>query len=162
MSRVNERKRQINEWMTNCEQDFSKTRSHVRSAGAGWGWAELGHLIAPLPLVTSHPFPILLPFMPRDRESEKFRISTSLAAGTEVTFSLAYEELLQRHQGQYQLVVSLRPGQLVTRLSIEVTVSERTGIGYVHVPPLRTSRLRTKTHTSMWAELRVSHETGLP
>ncbi|EPQ04400.1 Inter-alpha-trypsin inhibitor heavy chain H5-like protein [Myotis brandtii] len=84
----------------------------------------------------------------RDRESEKFRISTSLAAGTEVTFSLAYEELLQRHQGQYQLVVSLRPGQLVTRLSIEVTVSERTGIGYVHVPPLRTSRLRTKTHTS--------------
>ncbi|XP_036125925.1 inter-alpha-trypsin inhibitor heavy chain H6 [Molossus molossus] len=84
----------------------------------------------------------------RDRESEKFRISTSLAAGTEVTFSLTYEELLQRHQGQYQLVVSLRPGQLVTRLSIEVTVSERTGIGYVHVPPLRTSRLRTNTHTS--------------
>ncbi|KAM5290660.1 inter-alpha-trypsin inhibitor heavy chain H6 [Glossophaga mutica] len=82
----------------------------------------------------------------RDRESEKFRISTSLAPGKEVTFSLAYEELLQRHKGQYQLVVSLRPGQLVTRLSIEVTVSERTGIGYVHVPPLRTSRLHTNTH----------------
>ncbi|XP_074179893.1 inter-alpha-trypsin inhibitor heavy chain H6 [Rhinolophus sinicus] len=84
----------------------------------------------------------------RDRESEKFRISTTLAAGTEVTFSLAYEELLQRHQGQYQLVVSLRPGQLVTRLSVEVTVSERTGIEYVQVPPLRTSRLRTNIHTS--------------
>nr|XP_021527221.1 inter-alpha-trypsin inhibitor heavy chain H6 [Aotus nancymaae] len=84
----------------------------------------------------------------RDRESEKFRISTSLAAGTEVTFSLAYEELLQRHQGQYQLVMSLRPGQLVKRLSIEVTVSERTGISYVHIPPLRTSRLRTNTYAS--------------
>ncbi|EAW93186.1 inter-alpha-trypsin inhibitor heavy chain family member 6 [Homo sapiens] len=84
----------------------------------------------------------------RDRESEKFRISTSLAAGTEVTFSLAYEELLQRHQGQYQLVVSLRPGQLVKRLSIEVTVSERTGISYVHIPPLRTGRLRTNAHAS--------------
>ncbi|XP_069320042.1 inter-alpha-trypsin inhibitor heavy chain H6 [Eulemur rufifrons] len=85
----------------------------------------------------------------RDRESEKFRISTSVTAGTEVTFSLAYEELLQRHQGQYQLVVSLRPGQLVTRLNVEVTLSERTGIAYVHVPPLRTSRLRTNAHTSV-------------
>uniref|UniRef100_A0A2K5VKS9 Inter-alpha-trypsin inhibitor heavy chain family member 6 n=1 Tax=Macaca fascicularis TaxID=9541 RepID=A0A2K5VKS9_MACFA len=84
----------------------------------------------------------------RDRESEKFRISTSLAAGTEVTFSLAYEELLQRHQGHYQLVVSLRPGRLVKRLSVEVTVSERTGISYVHIPPLRTSRLRTNAHAS--------------
>ncbi|XP_073918372.1 inter-alpha-trypsin inhibitor heavy chain H6 [Castor canadensis] len=84
----------------------------------------------------------------RDRESEKFRISTSLAAGTEVIFALAYEELLRRHQGQYQLVVSLRPGQLVRRLSVEVTVSERTGIAYVHVPPLRTSRLHTNDRTS--------------
>ena len=100
--------------------------------------------------------------MSRDRESEKFRISTSLAPSKEVTFSLAYEELLQRHKGQYQLVVSLRPGQLVARLSIEVTVSERTGIGYVHVPPLRTSRLHTNTHTSMWAELRTNHQTGIP
>ncbi|MEJ1281232.1 hypothetical protein NN561_012181 [Cricetulus griseus] len=49
----------------------------------------------------------------RDRESEKFRISTRLAAGTEVTFALTYEELLQRHQGRYQLVVSLRPGKLI-------------------------------------------------
>ncbi|XP_042540839.1 LOW QUALITY PROTEIN: inter-alpha-trypsin inhibitor heavy chain H6 [Dipodomys spectabilis] len=84
----------------------------------------------------------------RDRESEKFRISTSLAANTEVIFALSYEELLQRQQGRYQLVVSLRPGQLVTRLSVEVTVSERTGIAYVHVPPLRTSRLRTNDHAS--------------
>ncbi|XP_048192120.1 inter-alpha-trypsin inhibitor heavy chain H6 [Perognathus longimembris pacificus] len=84
----------------------------------------------------------------RDRESEKFRISTSLAARTEVIFALSYEELLQRHQGQYQLVVSLRPGQLVTRLSVEVTVSERTGIAYVHVPPLRTSWLRTNDRAS--------------
>ncbi|KAM4819016.1 inter-alpha-trypsin inhibitor heavy chain H6 [Thomomys bottae] len=84
----------------------------------------------------------------RDRESEKFRISTSLAASTEVTFALSYEELLQRHQGQYELVVSLRPGQLVTRLNVEVTVSERTGFAYVHVPPLRTSRLRSNDRAS--------------
>ncbi|KAM9042194.1 LOW QUALITY PROTEIN: inter-alpha-trypsin inhibitor heavy chain H6 [Megaptera novaeangliae] len=81
-------------------------------------------------------------------ESEKFRIFTSLATATKVTFFLAYEELLQWHQGQYQLVVSLRPRQLVTRLSVEVTVPEKTGIGYLHVPPLRTSRLPTNTHSS--------------
>jgi hypothetical protein len=108
---------------------------------------EAGHLRALLL------FPTLLSFFLRDRESEKFRISTSLAAGTEVIFALAYEELLRRHQGQYQLVVSLRPGQLVRRLSVEVTVSERTGIAYVHVPPLRTSRLHTNDRTSMWAAL---------
>ncbi|KAL6092010.1 hypothetical protein STEG23_001335 [Scotinomys teguina] len=84
----------------------------------------------------------------RDRESEKFRISTRLAAGTEVTFALAYEELLQRHQGWYQLVVSLRPGQLVRKLNVEITVSERTGIAYVHIPPLRISRVCTNNQTS--------------
>ncbi|OBS70164.1 hypothetical protein A6R68_01296, partial [Neotoma lepida] len=83
-----------------------------------------------------------------DRESEKFRISTRLAAGTEVTFALAYEELLQRHQGRYQLVVSLRPGQLVRKMNVEITVSERTGIAYVHIPPLRTSRVSTNNQTS--------------
>ncbi|EGW02319.1 Inter-alpha-trypsin inhibitor heavy chain H5-like protein [Cricetulus griseus] len=84
----------------------------------------------------------------RDRESEKFRISTRLAAGTEVTFALTYEELLQRHQGRYQLVVSLRPGKLVRKLNVEITVSERTGIAYVHIPPLRTSRVCTNNQTS--------------
>lgn len=90
-------------------------------------------------------------FLSRDRESEKFQISTRLAAGTEVTFVLAYEELLQRHQGQYQLMVSLRPGQLVRKLTVEIAVSERTGIAYVHIPPLRTSRASTNNQTSMWA-----------
>lgn len=94
---------------------------------------------------------IHLYFLPRDQESEKFQISTRLAAGTEVTFVLAYEELLQRHQGRYQLVVSLRPGQLARKLTVEITVSERTGIAYVHIPPLRTSRASTNNQTSMWA-----------
>ncbi|XP_040857387.1 inter-alpha-trypsin inhibitor heavy chain H6 [Ochotona curzoniae] len=80
----------------------------------------------------------------RLRESEKFRISTSLAAGTQVTFALAYEELLRRQQGQYQLVVNLKPGQVVPRLSVEVMVSERTGINFVQVPPLRSSHQSTK------------------
>ncbi|KAM9181356.1 LOW QUALITY PROTEIN: inter-alpha-trypsin inhibitor heavy chain H6 [Dugong dugon] len=82
----------------------------------------------------------------QDQESEKFHSSTSLAAGMVVT-PLACE-LLKRHQGQYQLVVSLRPDQLVTRMSVEITVSERTGIAYMNVPPLRTSHLLTRAHAS--------------
>lgn len=103
-----------------------------------------------------------IPFHTRDQESEKFCISINLAAATEVTFSLAYEELLQWHQGQYHLVVNLRFLQLATRLSVEVTVSERTGIGYIHVTSLRTSHLHIKTHTSVWTALWVKHKIGPP
>ncbi|KAM9669165.1 LOW QUALITY PROTEIN: inter-alpha-trypsin inhibitor heavy chain H6 [Dama dama] len=52
-----------------------------------------------------------------------------------------------RSLDQYQLVLSLRSGQLVKRLSAEVTVLEKTSIGYVHVSPLRTTCMCTN-HTS--------------
>uniref|UniRef100_F6PM26 Inter-alpha-trypsin inhibitor heavy chain family member 6 n=1 Tax=Ornithorhynchus anatinus TaxID=9258 RepID=F6PM26_ORNAN len=81
----------------------------------------------------------------KDRETEKFRVSTSVEAGGTVTFTLSYEELLQRHLGKYQHAVSVRPQQVVKNLSVEVTISERTGIDYIHVLPLRTSRLLTNT-----------------
>ncbi|XP_008173959.2 inter-alpha-trypsin inhibitor heavy chain H6 [Chrysemys picta bellii] len=79
----------------------------------------------------------------RDRETEKFRVSASVAAGSQVSFELSYEELLQRHLGKYQHAVSVRPQQVVGNLTVEVSISERTGIAYVHVLPLRTSRLLT-------------------
>lgn len=61
---------------------------------------------------------------------------------------------MQWHQDQYKLVVSLKPAHLVRRLSVEVTVSERMGIGYVHIPHLRTSCVHSNTHTGMWAHHR--------
>ncbi|XP_062975512.1 inter-alpha-trypsin inhibitor heavy chain H6 [Elgaria multicarinata webbii] len=79
------------------------------------------------------------------RETEKFRVSTSVEAGGKVTFELTYEELLQRHLGKYQHAINVRPQQVVQNLSVEVSISERTGIDYVHVLPLRTSRLLTNT-----------------
>ncbi|XP_042303200.1 inter-alpha-trypsin inhibitor heavy chain H6 [Sceloporus undulatus] len=79
----------------------------------------------------------------KDRETEKFRVSTSVEAGGKVAFELIYEELLQRHLGKYQHAINIRPQQVVKNLSVEVTISERTGIDYVHVLPLRTSRLLT-------------------
>uniref|UniRef100_A0A670K481 Inter-alpha-trypsin inhibitor heavy chain family member 6 n=1 Tax=Podarcis muralis TaxID=64176 RepID=A0A670K481_PODMU len=77
-------------------------------------------------------------------ETEKFRVSASVEAGGKVAFELTYEELLQRHLGKYQHAISIRPHQVVRNLSVEVSISERTGISYVHVLPLRTSRLRGK------------------
>ncbi|KAM7134137.1 inter-alpha-trypsin inhibitor heavy chain H6 [Macrochelys suwanniensis] len=81
----------------------------------------------------------------RDRETEKFRVSASVAAGSHVSFELSYEEMLQRHLGKYQHAVSVRPQQVVGNLTVEVSISERTGIDYIHVLPLRTSRLLTNT-----------------
>uniref|UniRef100_A0A8C8ST78 Inter-alpha-trypsin inhibitor heavy chain family member 6 n=1 Tax=Pelusios castaneus TaxID=367368 RepID=A0A8C8ST78_9SAUR len=73
----------------------------------------------------------------RDRETEKFRVSASVSAGNQVSFELSYEELLHRHLGKYQHAVSVRPRQVVGNLTVEVSISERTGIDYVHVLPLR-------------------------
>ncbi|KAK9407581.1 inter-alpha-trypsin inhibitor heavy chain H6 [Crotalus adamanteus] len=81
----------------------------------------------------------------KDREIEKFRVSTSVEAGEKVAFELTYEELLQRHLGKYQHAISIRPQQVVRNLTVEVSISERTGIDQVQVLPLRTSRLMTNT-----------------
>ncbi|XP_063792430.1 inter-alpha-trypsin inhibitor heavy chain H6 isoform X2 [Pseudophryne corroboree] len=89
----------------------------------------------------------------RDRETEKFRMSMNVEAGGEITFTLTYEELLRRHLGKYEQAVSVRPGQIVQNLTVQVTISERTGIDYVRVLPLRASRLITNN---------VRGETAMP
>ncbi|KAJ7317492.1 hypothetical protein JRQ81_003654 [Phrynocephalus forsythii] len=81
----------------------------------------------------------------KDRETEKFRVSANVEAGGTVAFELIYEELLQRHLGKYQHAINIHPQQVVRNLSVEVSISERTGIDYVHVLPIRTSRLLTNT-----------------
>lgn len=77
----------------------------------------------------------------REREIEKFRVAVSVPPGAQVSFLLTYEELLPRRLGRYELSLGLRPGQLVQNLSVEVSVTEQTGISFVKVLPLRTSRL---------------------
>ncbi|KAM9324347.1 inter-alpha-trypsin inhibitor heavy chain H6 [Gastrophryne carolinensis] len=89
----------------------------------------------------------------RDRETEKFRVSVNVEASEEIKFALTYEELLKRQLGKYEHAVSVRPGQIVQNLSVQVTISERTGIEYLRVLPLRTSRLITNT---------VRGETAMP
>ncbi|XP_026223145.1 inter-alpha-trypsin inhibitor heavy chain H6 isoform X2 [Anabas testudineus] len=77
----------------------------------------------------------------KERETEKFRVAVSVPSGALTSFSLTYEELLPRRLGHYQISLGLRPGQLVQNLTLDVSILERTGISFIKVLPLRTSRL---------------------
>lgn len=44
---------------------------------------------------------------------EKFTVSVNVAAGSNVTFELTYEELLKRHKGKYEIYLKVQPKQLV-------------------------------------------------
>lgn len=81
----------------------------------------------------------------REREIEKFRVAVNVPPGTRVSFSLSYEELLSRRLGRYELSLGLRPGQPVQNISLDVSISERTGISFIRALPLRTSRLLTNS-----------------
>uniref|UniRef100_A0A8C5ETG5 Inter-alpha-trypsin inhibitor heavy chain family member 6 n=1 Tax=Gouania willdenowi TaxID=441366 RepID=A0A8C5ETG5_GOUWI len=77
----------------------------------------------------------------KSREVEKFRVAVSVPSGTRMSFLLSYEELLPRRLGRYELSLGLRPGQLVPNLTVDVSITERTGISFIKVLPLKTSRL---------------------
>lgn len=81
----------------------------------------------------------------REREIEKFRVAVSVPPGARVFFSLSYEELLPRRLGRYELSLGLRPGQPVQNLTLDVRITERTGISFIKVLPLRTNRLLSNT-----------------
>ncbi|KAE8292858.1 Inter-alpha-trypsin inhibitor heavy chain H6 [Larimichthys crocea] len=81
----------------------------------------------------------------KEREIEKFRVAVSVPSGARVFFSLSYEELLPRRLGRYELSLGLRPGQPVQNLTLDVSITERTGISFIKVLPLRTSRLLSNT-----------------
>ncbi|KAM6924500.1 inter-alpha-trypsin inhibitor heavy chain H6 [Xenentodon cancila] len=77
----------------------------------------------------------------KEREIEKFRVAVSVPPGTRMSFFLSYEELIIRRLGRYELSLGLRPGQLVQNLTLDVSITERTGLSFIKVLPLKTSRL---------------------
>ncbi|XP_076022886.1 inter-alpha-trypsin inhibitor heavy chain H6 [Genypterus blacodes] len=77
----------------------------------------------------------------KEREVEKFRVAVSVPSGARVSFSLSYEELLPRRLGRYELSLGLRPGQPVQNLTLDIRIAERTGISFLKVLPLKTSKL---------------------
>ncbi|XP_066551579.1 inter-alpha-trypsin inhibitor heavy chain H3 [Amia ocellicauda] len=66
------------------------------------------------------------------RKMEKFSVSVNIAAASKVTFQLTYEELLQRHMGQYEMMIRVRPKQLLQHFEIVVDVFEPQGIAFLN------------------------------
>ncbi|KFW95239.1 Inter-alpha-trypsin inhibitor heavy chain H3, partial [Phalacrocorax carbo] len=62
------------------------------------------------------------------RKTEKFTVSVNIAAASEVTFELTYEELLKRQFGKYEMFIKVKPKQLVKDFEIEVDIFEPQGI----------------------------------
>ncbi|NWZ32617.1 ITIH4 inhibitor, partial [Asarcornis scutulata] len=65
------------------------------------------------------------------RKLEQFHVSVSIAAASKVTFELAYEELLKRQLGLFELLIKVRPQQLVKHFQIDVHIFEPQGIRFL-------------------------------
>ncbi|XP_035750664.1 inter-alpha-trypsin inhibitor heavy chain H4 [Egretta garzetta] len=66
-----------------------------------------------------------------DRKLEQFHVSVSIAAASKVTFVLTYEELLKRQLGKFELLMKVRPKQLVKHFQIDVHIFEPQGIHFL-------------------------------
>ncbi|XP_067424211.1 inter-alpha-trypsin inhibitor heavy chain H3-like [Emydura macquarii macquarii] len=62
------------------------------------------------------------------RKTEKFTVSVNIAAASKVTFELIYEELLKRNFGKYEMLIKVKPKQLVSHFEIQVNIFEPQGI----------------------------------
>ncbi|XP_073324185.1 inter-alpha-trypsin inhibitor heavy chain H3a [Pagrus major] len=65
------------------------------------------------------------------RKMEKFSVSVNIAAESNVTFVLTYEELLQRKLGQYEIMTRVKPKQPVQEFKIVTNIYEPQGIAFV-------------------------------
>ncbi|KAL7843615.1 hypothetical protein AOLI_G00251270 [Acnodon oligacanthus] len=65
------------------------------------------------------------------RKMEKFSVSVNIAANSNVTFTLTYEELLQRRFGKYELMIRVKPQQLVQHFEIAADIYEPQGIAFL-------------------------------
>ncbi|KAM4613716.1 inter-alpha-trypsin inhibitor heavy chain H3-like [Polymixia lowei] len=65
------------------------------------------------------------------RKMEKFSVSVNIAANSNVTFILTYEELLQRKLGQYEILTRVKPKQLVQNFQVVADIYEPQGIAFV-------------------------------
>lgn len=56
---------------------------------------------------------------------EQFQVSVNVAPAAKVTFQLVYEELLKRQLGMYELLLKVRPQQLVKHLQVPGAASSQ-------------------------------------
>ncbi|XP_018575083.1 inter-alpha-trypsin inhibitor heavy chain H4-like [Anoplophora glabripennis] len=71
------------------------------------------------------------------RNSNKFTVSVNIEPESKVIFFLTYEELLERKNDQYELIVNIHPGQIVKDLNVKVQINENRPLKFVKTPSLR-------------------------
>ncbi|MFT7799136.1 inter-alpha-trypsin inhibitor heavy chain H5-like [Arapaima gigas] len=74
-------------------------------------------------------------------QEKVFSVTASIPGKERAVFILSYEQLLQRRLGKYEHVSSLRPLQLVSKLSLEVTITEPSAITQLEVLPLQPGKV---------------------
>ncbi|XP_063073375.1 inter-alpha-trypsin inhibitor heavy chain H5 isoform X2 [Engraulis encrasicolus] len=79
---------------------------------------------------------------------ETFKMAVTIPGRNSAVFMLTYEQLLQRRLGYYEHVTSVRPLQLVSRLSVEVTVVEHSRITHLEVLPMRNGKAAASGNTA--------------
>uniref|UniRef100_A0A8V0X035 Inter-alpha-trypsin inhibitor heavy chain family member 6 n=1 Tax=Gallus gallus TaxID=9031 RepID=A0A8V0X035_CHICK len=77
----------------------------------------------------------------KEKETQRFHVTASVAAGGDASFELCYEELLRRRLGTYRYTVHLHPQRVVPELRVELSITERAGIAELRVLPLPGGRL---------------------
>uniref|UniRef100_A0A8C3SUN2 Inter-alpha-trypsin inhibitor heavy chain H3 n=1 Tax=Chelydra serpentina TaxID=8475 RepID=A0A8C3SUN2_CHESE len=75
------------------------------------------------------------------RKTEKFTVSVNIAAASKVTFELTYEELLKRHLGKYEMLIKVKPKQLVKQFQVNCS-----GISFIF-SSVYTEQLKTLVKT---------------
>uniref|UniRef100_A0A8C0H140 Inter-alpha-trypsin inhibitor heavy chain H3 n=1 Tax=Chelonoidis abingdonii TaxID=106734 RepID=A0A8C0H140_CHEAB len=75
------------------------------------------------------------------RKTEKFTVSVNIAAASKVTFELTYKELLKRHLGKYEMLIKVKPKQLVKQFQVNCS-----GISFIF-SSIYTEQLKTLIET---------------
>merc|ERR1712038_1665054 len=70
------------------------------------------------------------------RDSNQFSVDTNLEPGEKVTFTLTYEELLERQEDQYEYVLHVEPGVVLDDFHVEVNINESLPLSKLSVPEL--------------------------
>uniref|UniRef100_A0A6P7EY96 Inter-alpha-trypsin inhibitor heavy chain H4-like isoform X1 n=1 Tax=Diabrotica virgifera virgifera TaxID=50390 RepID=A0A6P7EY96_DIAVI len=83
------------------------------------------------------------------RDSNRFTVSINVEPESKATFHLTYEELLERKNNQYELVLNIHPGQVVKDMNIEVFVNESRPLKFVKTPSLRSGNEISKNDANL-------------
>uniref|UniRef100_A0A6P7FMS6 Inter-alpha-trypsin inhibitor heavy chain H3-like n=1 Tax=Diabrotica virgifera virgifera TaxID=50390 RepID=A0A6P7FMS6_DIAVI len=71
------------------------------------------------------------------KNSNRFTVTVNVEPLSKVIFKLEYEELLQRENGQYQIISNIQPGQMVKKLKVMVIIRENQPLAFLNTPYLQ-------------------------